>query len=142
MSDGIEVFFQDIRSAFRTALMGIAGLPSEIEWEGRPFTPPATGPFMRENLVPVGTLTRGGGPNGLLQHRVMLAVNLFYPSGSGTLDAEAAAGKLLRAFRPGTSIQHGSASATVQEVARQRLLQETDYLNCPVTITAIGYTVT
>jgi len=101
MSDGIEVFFQDIRSAFRTALMGIAGLPSEIEWEGRPFTPPATGPFMRENLVPVGTLTRGGGPNGLLQHRVMLAVNLFYPSGSGTLDAEAAAGKLLRLSGPG-----------------------------------------
>lgn len=137
---GVATIHSDMRAAFRAKLQSIEGLPSEIVWEGRPGTPNVSTPFIRESFRALSSQVRALGQGGTIAHRMTGNLSIFYPSGKGTLDVERAAGLLLQGFAPGTALIYGDAKGIVMQAERAPLLQETDYLSCPVTITIIAYT--
>lgn len=137
---GIATLHADLRAAFRQRLASVAGLPSQIAWEGRTFSPVIGQPFMRESFRPIYSQPRAVGVGGTIQHRITGNLTLFYPAGKGTVEIEQAAGLILAAFAPGTSLVYGGATCVVMQAERAPLLQETDYVGCPVTITLQAYT--
>lgn len=130
----------DIRAAFRAALLTIPDLPTEVAWEGRRYTPPAGAPYMRETVTPASSDPRALGRGGTVQHRILCRVQLFYPAGSGTVDIERAAGALLLAMRPGTSLVHEQTSGMVFKAERSQIMPGDDFVNLTVTVTVTAYT--
>lgn len=137
---GIATIHANLRAAFRQKLGTVSGLPAQIAWEGRPFTPTIGQAFMRESFRPIYSQPRAIGVGGTIQHRMTGNLTLFYPAGKGTVEIEQAAGAILAAFAPGTSLTYGGASCVVLQAERAPLLQEADYIGCPVTITLQAYT--
>ena len=137
---GIATLHADMRAAFRKALRDIAGLPDQVEWEGKAFSPAIGVPFMSEGMVPVSSEPRAIGLGGTIRHRLLGTVNLFYPSNKGTLEAELATGLVLATFRPGTVLTYNGASGTVMKAEPRKILPDTDYLNAPVVVTILAYT--
>lgn len=137
---GVATIHSDMRAAFRAKLQSIAGLPSAVAWEGRPFDGRLTAPYIRESFRPLASTVRALGQGGTIQHRMTGNLSVFYPAGKGTLEVETAAGLLLEGFAPGTALVYGVAKGVVMQAERAPLVQETDWLSCPVTITIIAYT--
>lgn len=137
---GVLTLHTDLRAACRAKLLTVAGIPTDIAWEGESKDAGFGGPFVREAFRPIFSDKRAIGPTGTIQHRCALNLNLFYPAGQGTLAIEAAAGALLDAFRPGTSLAYGASSGMVQKAERMGLGQAPDYLDCPIIITITAYT--
>ena len=137
---GIATIHADLRAAFRAKMTDTAGLPTLIAWEGRVFSPGIGVPFMRESFRPIYSEPRAVGKGGTIQHRMTGNINLFYPASKGTVDIEQAAGLLLAAFAPGTSLVYGGSSGVVLKAERAPLMQEPDFIGCPITITIQAYT--
>lgn len=137
---GIATIHADLRAAFRTKLLSIVGIPADIEFEGTPFSPGIGIPFARESMRAIYSQPRAIGLGGTIQHRVTGNIGLFYPAGKGTLEIETAAGLILAAFAPGTSLVYGGAKGGILQAERAPLLQETDYIGCAITITIQAYT--
>ena len=137
---GVATIHSDMRAAFRTKRQDIVGLPNLVAWEGRPFPSGVTIPYIRESFRPLSSLVRALGRGGTIQHRMTANLSIFYPAGKGTLEIDTAAGLLLAGFAPGTALTYGGAAGTVMQAERAPLLQETDWLSCPVTITILAYT--
>ncbi len=129
----------DMRAAFRQHLTGVAGLPV-MAWEGRKFDPVVGTPFARESFRAISSVVRAIGAGGNIAHRMVGVVSLFYPIGVGTAAIEAMAGTLLTRFKPGTSLAYGPNTGLVLQAERAPLLQEPDWLGCPVSITLVSYT--
>lgn len=136
---GIATLHPDIRAAFRAKLQSIAGLPSTIEWEGKEASPAVDQPYMRETVTPIFSDPRALGRGGTVQHRILCRVKLFFPAGKGTLDIETAAGKLLAAFSPGSSLVYGATSGMVFKAETSGLITETAFVSLTVTITVTAY---
>jgi hypothetical protein len=132
---------RDLRAAWRTALLAIAGLPTAWAWEARPFTPAIGTPWTREEFRPVTSRVRALGTGGTIGHRCTGKLSLFFPAGHGTADVEAAAGLVLAALKPGTNLVHGTANGLVLEAERAGLITEPDWVSCPVTITITAHSV-
>lgn len=139
---GIATIHPDLRAACRAKLLAVAGLPTQIAWEGEGVDAGFTGPYIREAFRPIFSARRALGAGGTIEHRCTFNLTLFYPAGRGTLDVEAAAGLILAAFEPGTSLVYGTAKGLVLQAERRGLVQEPDYLNCPIIITLVAHTTT
>jgi hypothetical protein len=129
----------NMRAAFRQKLRDMTDLPT-IAWEGRLYKPFVGTPFMRESFRPISSDLRAIGPNGLIAHRMTGNLSLFYPIAKGTVEIETMAGLLLTRFKPGTSLEYGSDKGLVLQAQRAPLLQEADWMSCPVTISLVAYT--
>ncbi|CAB4122354.1 Protein of unknown function DUF4128 [uncultured Caudovirales phage] len=139
---GIATVHSDLRSAFRARLQAINGLPSGRAWEGRSYAPQIGTPFIRESFRPISSTVRAVGIGGLIAHKMTGNLNLFFPAGKGTADVEQAAGLILAAFAPGTSLVYGPSSGVILQAERSPILQEPDWISVPLTITVYAYTVT
>lgn len=131
----------NIRAGLRQALLAISGLPSEKQWEGRVSDAAIGKPFVSESVRPVSSVVRAAGLGGTIAHTINATFTLHYPANSGTTQIESSAGALMQAFRPGTSVVYGNSKGTIQSAERGPLLQQPDWINCPVTITVVAYTV-
>lgn len=130
-----------MRAGLRQALIAITALPAAKQWEGR-FADMARGtPFVSESVRPVSSVVRALGLGGTIAHTINATFTLHYPADTGTSQIEAAAGALMQAFRPGTSVVYGTSKGIVQSAERGPLLQQPDWINCPVTITVVAHTV-
>ena len=139
----VETVHADLRAAIRQRLISMTGIPDadHIAWEGWAYKPVVGQPFMREALRPLGSKVRALGRGGTIAHKVTSNLTLVYPAGKGTLEIEAAAGRLLAGFAPGgPSLVYGSTAGSIQEAERLALLQEPDWLTLPVVITITAYT--
>jgi hypothetical protein len=130
----------DLRAAIRQALLAVQNLPVQ-QWEGRQFNPTVGVPYVSESFRPLASEVRALGPGGTIAHTVNASFTLHYPANTGTLDIEEMAGALLEKFRPGTSLVYGTSKGVVQLVQRGSLVQEPDWINCSVTLSAVAYTV-
>ena len=130
----------DIRAAVRTSLIALSGIPTAFAWEGEDYQPTVGTPFLQENIRPIYSQVRALGRGGTIEHRVAASLNLFYPARKGTLAIEAAAAALMAGFQPGNSLVYGDTRATILQAERAALLQEPDWLTCPVTVTISAHT--
>lgn len=137
---GVATIHSDMRAAFREQLLAIPGIPTEVAWEGRPYDPKVGTPFIRESFRALASSVRALGRGGTIAHRMTGNLSIFFPAGRGTLGVETAAGLLLKGFAPGTALVYGGASGVVMQAERAPLVQETDWISCPVTITIVAYT--
>jgi hypothetical protein len=131
----------DIRAGLRQSLLAISALPSQKQWEGRAFDIAKGTPFVSESVRPVSSDVRSLGIGGTIAHTINATFTLHYPANNGTTQIEAAAGALMQAMRPGTSVVYGTAKGIIQSAERGPLLQQPDWINCPVTITVVAHTV-
>ncbi|NAZ37149.1 phage tail terminator-like protein [Rubellimicrobium sp. CFH 75288] len=136
----VQTLFGDLRAAVRARILGTPGLPPVVSWEGIAFTPATGTPWLRERLAPIASQVLGLGVGGTIVHRVVANLTLFYPSGRGTVEIETAAGLLLAAFAPSTSLVHGTTAARVAQAERAPLQHEPSWVSCPVAITILAYT--
>ena len=83
---------------------------------------------------------RAVGRGGTIQHRMTGNLSVFWPAGRGVLDVERSAGLLLAAFAPGTTLAYDTSTGVVLQAERAPLVQEPDWVSCPVTITINAYT--
>lgn len=130
----------DLRAAVRQLLLAVPNVPDQ-QWEGRAFDATLGVPYVSESFRPLSSDVRALGPGGTISHTVNVSLTLHYPANAGTIAIEQMAGDLLLAFRPGTSLVYGTSKGVVQQVQRGPLLQEPDWINCAVTLTAVAYTV-
>jgi hypothetical protein len=137
----IATLHPDVRAAFRQRLTALSGLVDSRAWEGRPFAPAKGVPWLRESVRPISSVVRGVGSGGIVEHRVVATVTLFWPSSFSLLEQELQAGSILGHFPPGLRITYGSSSATVVQAERGPLLQEPDWRSCNVTLTLTAHTI-
>jgi hypothetical protein len=110
-------------------------------WEAESFTPVKGVPFMQEVVQAAGSQMAALGRGGTQRHRVLATATLFYPSGQGTLGLESMAGRLLKRFKPGTGLVYGSSQGIVTQAEARPLLQEPEWISCPVVATVTAWTV-
>ncbi len=132
-------FHANLRAAIRQHLQTLPSLPP-VAWQGREFAPVKGQPFVSESMVPVSSDVRATGLGGYIAHTVTANFTLHFPANKGTTALETLAGALMQHFRPGTVLSYASAAATVQQAERVGLIQEPDWLNATVVVTAIGHT--
>lgn len=131
---------QDVRAAIRQILTGLSGIPSEFAWEGEKFTPTTGTAFLQEQLRPISSKGRGIGNGGLIEHIMTSNLVLFYPTGKGTLAIENAAAALMSSFARSTNLTYGTTSCRVMDAERAPLVQEPDWISCPVIVTINAFT--
>lgn len=132
-------FHSNIRSGIRQHLTSLSALPV-VAWEGRSYQPVKGTPWISEQMRPISSVVRATGRGGVIAHTLTENLTLHFPPGKGTVEIDALAGALIELFRPGTSVSYGGASAVVQQAERMALIQEPDWINCPVIVTLIGHT--
>lgn len=133
------LFHTDLRAGIRQRLQTLPGL-IDVAWEGRAYQPVKGKPFITEQMRPISSIVRATGLGGVIAHTVTANFTLHFPPGKGTVEIDALAGALIELFRPGSTVSYNTASAVVQQAERMALLQEPDWINCPVVITLIGHT--
>jgi hypothetical protein len=136
----IATIHKDMRAAFRKAVLEIAGLPEQAAWEAVEFSPTTGVPYMSEGMKKIFSEPRAIGRGGTIQHKMLMTLNLFYPAGNGTLEAETALGLVLKAIYPGSVLTYNGASGTVMKTEGKDLQTETDFVNQPIVATVIAYT--
>lgn len=132
-------FHGDLRAGIRQKLQTVTSL-IDVAWEGKTYQPVKGKPFLTEQFRPISSVVRATGLGGVIAHTMTANFTLHYPPGKGTVEIDALAGVLLELFRPGASVTYNTASAVIQQAERMALIQEPDWINCPVVITLIGHT--
>lgn len=138
---GIETLHSDLRAAWRAALLATPGLPSEWAWEGRAFESTVGVPFARESVRPILSRPAALGAGGTITHRFVCSVTLIYPAAAGLTAPEAAAGRVLGAFRPGRALTYGASSAVIVEASRAGAITEPAWLSVAVSVTLTAHTI-
>lgn len=132
-------YHENIRSAFRAALM--AALPEweEWEWEDEVFEPTLGVPYIRERQMPVSSIR----PSiGVQEHVTLCLATLFFPSGGGTRAAGPTVGKIIEAFSvPRLSLAFGGDKAMVTKVEQKGRVVEPKWVSIPIIVTTLGHTV-
>lgn len=118
----------------------VAALPALRHWEGEVFSPTQGRPFVDESLLVPYSAPRAIGPAGVVYHAITFALNFVYPAGKGTLAVESMAAAALAHFARGTVFTYGSNRGRVEKVERRSLIQEPDWLRCPVQVAVAAYT--
>ncbi|CDH43849.1 phage tail terminator-like protein [Candidatus Contendibacter odensensis] len=97
----------ELRAAFRTQLLTLAGLPA-VAWQNRAFTPPNNAPWCKEALLPgegrYAAFGADGISNGAMQQVGIYQITLVMPSGADTVAADTLADRIISLFRPGTRL--------------------------------------
>lgn len=93
-----------IQAAFRSKLITVSNIPSELAWENRGYSPEedADGdpvPYIKEDLLHGDETVTA---NNETEQVGIMQYSLMYPSGSGTKDIKQAAHELKKAFKPTT----------------------------------------
>lgn len=107
--------------------------PSERAWEGRKYAPTSGVPFIEEGLAPI--TSRPAGIGGVQYHRLALNLVLVYPAGRGARAIERAAGAILKAFKPGTSISYGAAAGMVMQAEGRDAFEDGEWQRLPCVVT-------
>jgi hypothetical protein len=132
-------FHANLRAAFRQRLLTQTGLPAQA-WEGRPYQPVKGTPYVSESIRAISSVVRALGLGGTIAHTVTGNFTFHFPAGKGTNDVDSMAGSVMALFRPGTVLAYGGDSAVVQQAERSAVIQEPDWINVTVIITAVGHT--
>lgn len=135
--------FGDAVQAGPVSTVSVAPLPTErgvVSWEGEDFTPVKGRPFISETIRPALSRRVAYGAGGLVRHEAIATLTLFYPAGQGTIAVESMAGRLLGHFEPGTPLIYGTSKWSVYQVEARPLLQEPDWISCPVNIELTAWT--
>ncbi|HEY6965902.1 MAG TPA: phage tail terminator-like protein [Burkholderiales bacterium] len=122
------------------AITVTAGLWQGRAWEGMPYAPTRGAPYVSETLRAISSQVRALGVGGTIAHTLLGTLVLFYPAGRGTLAVERMAGAIMKHLKPGTSLSYGTSAGVVTEASRAPLLQEPDWISCPVLITMAAHT--
>lgn len=136
----VATFHKNLRAAIRQKLLTQQGLPAQA-WEGKPYQPIKGTPYLSESVRAISSVVTALGRGGNIAHRITGNFTLHYPAGNGTNDIEGMAGSVMALFRPGTVLSYGGDSAVVQQAERTGIIQEPDWINLTVIITAVGHTV-
>lgn len=135
MSDNFE-----IRAALRQRLLTVPGLPAGREWENEKYDPVVGTPWLRETLMPSGTVPASFGGqgigDGLLRDDGLWQITLFYPAGQGTKTADMMAKAVASAFRPGQSgvISYAGRIVMCRRAEVGKAIQEPDWYGLPITV--------
>lgn len=101
MSMPASISNKDIRQAFRTKLVSVAGIPDEDNraWENRVFEPTDGTPWIRETLLPGDERLKA---NNEKEAVGIYQIDYFVPMGSSIYTAEDLADTIKDAFKPAT----------------------------------------
>lgn len=134
-----STFHIHLRAALRERLLAMTGLP-DVAWEGKAYAPVVGKPYISESMRAVSSLVAAPGRGGYRAHTVTFNLMLHYPANKGTVPIETMAGLLLQHFSPGSTVSYQSVSVVIQNSEKRALLQEPDWIACPVIITMTGHT--
>lgn len=128
------------RAALRQRLLTVPGLPAGRQWENEGYDPVPGTPWLREQLMPAGSVPASFGGkgigDGLIRDDGLWQITLFYPAGQGTKEAELMAKAVCSAFRPGLSgvISYDGQNVICSRAEKAKAIQEPDWYGIPVTI--------
>ncbi|CAB4180571.1 Protein of unknown function DUF4128 [uncultured Caudovirales phage] len=117
-----------------------AGLWQGRAWEGFAYAPVRGQPYLSESMRAITSQVRALGDGGTIAHVLAGIAVLYYPAGRGTLALERMAGAIMKHLKPGTSLTYGTSTSVVTEASRSPLLQEPDWISCPVIVSMAAHT--
>lgn len=92
-----------LRAALRARLLQACDLPDAIAWENRPFTRPASGPWLEESLRPGPITLAAIGPSNTGNARPLYSLTVNVPATAGTELIDTLADAIAAVFAPGQS---------------------------------------
>lgn len=127
--------YADIRAALADHLDTFAtAYPIAVAWENTRYTPTPGSPYIKPELLPGEPMQAELGQHGRNLHVGVYHLSLFYPAGTGTLGAGTARDDIIDHFKRGTVLEYGGLPVTVTKAHAGPMLQETDWVNIPITI--------
>lgn len=133
--------FSSLRASLRTILLGVQGLPAARAWEGRKFTPTVGVPWVRETLVPNGSVLAAYGAGGLIREDITYLIDVFQPATDADriFDLDDLGDAICRAFKPGTPLTTPDCRGQVISASRARIQHEPDWRMLPITVAGFVY---
>lgn len=126
----------DIRAALEAKLAAFALLPPtyQVAWEGIPFTPPATGVWLRSVQIPARTTQLTLGVDALDLHTGVYQVSVMVGPGVGLGGALATADAVVGHFKRNTKLVSGSTTVVIETSSRGPAFPDGSWLNIPISI--------
>lgn len=142
MSDA--TVFNDARTALRTQLLTVVGLPAARKWDGEALDPPSYAPYLRETLLRKAPPKRTSlGEQAHFELMVLYQIDLFEPvtNANGTTNTinghELRAGAIAAAFKTTVDLASGSVRVHVRSAGLAKVQEATPHNSIPITIDAI-----
>lgn len=109
--------------------------PLPVSYPNAPFTPPASGKYLRASHLPNTTSAVTLGPNGINRHQGLFQVMVVWPENLGEIDAKVVADAIVTRFKRGTTITHnGQIIRIIQPPSVAPGMQDPPSYMVPVTI--------
>jgi len=129
----VTTLFQDIRGALTTRANAASGMPAVHAYEGVPITPNVGIAYAVYSLLPEQERpVTFGGTVTLLQGE--FHITLWFPSDSGTGQAEQAADSVKDQFVPGDVVTQGQTSVRIEYAERRPAQITPDWITVPVSV--------
>lgn len=122
-----------IRSALTARLQTLSGLPS-VAWENVPFTPTAGSMYLKPSLLPGEPVQAELGTNGLNMHTGLYQISVFAPAGAGVAAVNTLVNAICDHFKRGTELTYGGITVRMVKAFPSPMMQETDWIQIPITV--------
>ena len=127
--------YTDIRGALQNRLKSVTGISSsEISRQGHPFVPTTGSRFFTCAVIPGSGRPATLGSAHLIWHIGTFEVNVVYPSGSGTGQAESVADTIKSYFTADTVLTQGTTKVRIRYSERRPVIEDSVWVRVPVRI--------
>lgn len=130
--------FLNVRRALEKALAAVASIPA-IAYDNVNYTPTRGTPFVRASLGPASCRQSTMGANGLRRYEGVFFIDLFYPLGTGSKDAETMAEAITEVFKSGTKLVEGSQSVDIDYCEPSKSMNEDAWFHLPLAVSWYAY---
>lgn len=136
--------FNDARTALRTQLLAVVGLPAARKWDGESLDPSSFAPYIRETLLrkaPPKRQTIGAQPR--MELVVLYQIDLYEPvtNVNGTTNTvagfEQRAGAIAAAFPTTRDLASGSVRVHIRSAGLAKVQESTPHNWISITIEAV-----
>lgn len=128
----------DIRRALEQQLSAISGLPS-IAYENTAFVPTTGTAWIRATFQPQATRQSVLGTGGAERYEGLFLIDVFYPQGSGPLDADTMADTIKAQFDPGDIYTENGKRIRIEYSERGQGQNDSPWYFVPVTVRWFSY---
>ena len=125
--------YQVIHQLLDAQLATVPGLPS-FQAENKRTKAGSTSAFSRSTLLPARPDLLSIGVNSVAELRGLYQVDLYYPTGEGTANADAMADAIVAAFPRSVQLESGAVNVRVRMVWRQAAQVIDTFYSCPVVV--------
>jgi hypothetical protein len=135
--------FADVRTALRTQLLTVVGLPAARKWDGESLDPPSSAPYIRETLLrKAPAIARSLGDKPGMELKVIYQVDYFMPAtdvngvGQDATVHELAAGAIKAAFPTSVGLAFNGVRLQITRAGMTTIEEDTPHNKIAVEIYA------